>query len=711
MPLNPDPTEIVQSGDFTMQERETVLGETQANVTFRVTTSGYRPLGNRGELSGIAKLDPEEALRHVEQARDRAMKEAMSRLGQIAGEIDQRLNTENTLTEDQRRRLQEQRDWLVRKTNSGNRTIVQMDLPALGAYANDPVIVKATALHRQVVNQGQNENMYQSLGIQEGEERGTAMLTRAVGTSKLDQLLGTKVVSEERFGVDEQGRPIGISVRVDGFGVVGKLPENREYQLDIDYSRHEVQKGLYDLEVIDYITGQIDRHPGNIFIDPDTGEVRGIDNDLCFPSMSREQMLVGLQDAQGKPVHNKPLFMHEDTARKMEELNPDQLRETLSSLKYPGRGERGKLTPAEIEGAVSRLGEMKQHVRDLRRAGHVVMEFTRETYDEAIQHQKDSYAVQRANMQGNSRALDTLEDPMLLDNTHKTSYLGSIYCEQRKTDMAIQLKNDSRVRLDGEGVRNETNSTGKSTRSEEHVEFARLEKERRNELRPTETAPQQQDLDRLNQRVARMERRMERLEHPNLWDKFRAIWHGGVDGAKRAFEGKRQEALEEIDSRKAIIESNINLTLDEESRGRWREAERNVQDRRLQQEPRENLGLDQSQKVDVNVGEEVDGQFLLNPEKLSMLDRSSHKPGFVLKEPSGNGVDEVSKNEVDGLNLEEPRPEIQKQESVRDLLKGSSGEKAPKTKNELEVDDDSVRSQVVIQKTEQPTQKGPARRT
>ncbi|RBP36610.1 phosphatidylinositol 3-/4-kinase [Roseimicrobium gellanilyticum] len=694
-----DPLETSVPDDFTIQERETVVGETQANVTFRVTTRGHRPLGNRGELSGIAKLDPVEAQQHLEQARDRAMEDAMTRLGQIATEINETLNTDNALTEDQRRQLEQRRNWILGKVNSGNRTIVRMDLPALGPHATEEVFQRAVTMHGQVVTLTQNQNINATLGIQGTEEGGTAMLTRAVGTSKLDQLLGTNVISEERFGVDEQGRPIGISVRVDGFGVIGKLSGNREYELDIDYSRHEVQKGLYDLEVIDYITGQIDRHPGNIFIDPETGEVRGIDNDLCFPSLSREEMLEGLGEAQGKPVFNKPLFMHEDTARKIEELTPESLRETLSSLKYPEGQGRGKLTPGEIEGAVTRLNELKEHVQDLRRTNHVVTEFTKATHNEAIQHQKDSYARQNGNaLKEASRSLDTLDDARMIESTNKTSYIGSIYCEQLRTNFAIE--EGARVRLNPEGVRTETQSTGKSTRSEEHLEFARLEKERRPELRATEKEPMQDAFDRADERLARMERRLERLEHPNLWDRFKAIWHGGVEGAKRAFEGKRQDALEQIHGLNRVLEQNVNLGLQNESGGRWERAQENVQNRRLQEQQGNNVGLNQSQKVDVNLGEDVDGRLLLNPEKLGMVDTTPHKPGFVLKDSSEISID-------DGENVE-----LNKQSSVRDLMKSrDGGDKEPKVKNELEIDDDTVRSQVGVKKTDTTTQKGQSFRT
>jgi hypothetical protein len=697
MPRDFEPREIAESGDFSMQARETQVGEVQANVTFRVSHVGERPLGHGGELSGIAKLDPTDALQHLTEARDRAHEEAMTRLGEISLEIQQKLDTDNTLTELQRTRLQNQRGFIQQKLQSQNRTFVQTDLGGVPDYMTDPTLVKATALHRQVINQGLNANLYGSLGIEQGVEQATSMLTRAVATSKLDQMLGTNVISEERFGVDEQGRPVGISVRVDGVGVIGSLPGNREYQLDTDYTRHEVQKGLYDLEVIDYITGQLDRHPGNIFIDPETGVVKGIDNDMCLPRMSREQMLGEIDQEQGKPVYNKPLFMHEDTAKKIEGMSPARLRRTLQDLKYPGDEDRGRLTPEEINGAVTRLKEMQNHVRELRRTGHVVTEFNQQTYNEAIEHQKASFAQQNGHREENRRSMDTTDDSMSLSGAHKTSYLGSIYCEQRRTDIALQQE-EPRVRLDIEGVRAETNSTGKSTRSPEYVELARMENERRNELRPHETGPQQQDFERLNERVASMERRLERLEHPNLWDRFKAIWHGGVEGAKDAFRGKRFDALQEIDERKRVIEDNINLTLDGERGARWDQAKQNVQNARLQEQG-QNFGLNQSQKVDINLGEEIDGRLLLNPEKLGMVDTSPHKPGFALKDSSELSVD-------DGVKVE-----LHKQGSVRDLLKGGDGDKEPKAKLEQELEDDTVRSNVGVKKTDPTTQKGQSFRT
>ena len=43
-----------------------------------------------------------------------------------------------------------------------------------------------------------------------------------------------------------------------------------------------IQKGLSDLQLFDAISGQVDRHAGNIYVDPETGTVTGIDDDRAF---------------------------------------------------------------------------------------------------------------------------------------------------------------------------------------------------------------------------------------------------------------------------------------------------------------------------------------------------------------------------------------------------------------------------------------------
>ncbi len=54
-----------------------------------------------------------------------------------------------------------------------------------------------------------------------------------------------------------------------------------------DFENPVTQKEFADLQLIDYLTGQTDRHPGNIYVDSETGEVTGIDNDQAFGSQAK----------------------------------------------------------------------------------------------------------------------------------------------------------------------------------------------------------------------------------------------------------------------------------------------------------------------------------------------------------------------------------------------------------------------------------------
>lgn len=50
----------------------------------------------------------------------------------------------------------------------------------------------------------------------------------------------------------------------------------------IDFADPRVKKGMSDLQLFDAVSGQVDRHGSNIFVDPATGAVTGIDDDWSF---------------------------------------------------------------------------------------------------------------------------------------------------------------------------------------------------------------------------------------------------------------------------------------------------------------------------------------------------------------------------------------------------------------------------------------------
>ena len=206
--------------------------------------------------------------------------------------------------------------------------------------------------------------------------------SRSVATTAVDRALGMNCVATEKVGIDEDRRAVGLSVAVAGAPILKRPTTAAESEafLNIDYSDPDIQKGLSDLEAQDYITGQIDRHAGNIFIDPSTKSVRGIDNDLAFPTIDREEMLQdGLLAA--KAVRGMPHFMHEDTASKIEALSPAELRASLENLPIPP-GTPG-LEPAAIDGAVERLEKLQAEIKNMRVEGRVVAEFNNQTFLEA----------------------------------------------------------------------------------------------------------------------------------------------------------------------------------------------------------------------------------------------------------------------------------------------------------------------------------------
>lgn len=219
---------------------------------------------------------------------------------------------------------------------------------------------------------------------EQGNDRG--LLTRSVASTAVDQYLGTNVVAEERFGVDPDGIPIGISIQADGAGITGKYGDGADRKnafLDVDYKNPDIQRGLSDLEVNDYLTGQIDRHGGNIFIDT-SGEkpkVTGIDNDLAFPEVPRDKMQVN-----DKWVKDPPRFIHADTAQKILEINPDEYAAMLKNLPVPEGV--SPLSDAAIEQAKDRLVKLQNAIRDENGPPEIVQNFDDHTYNVCVQEQE-----------------------------------------------------------------------------------------------------------------------------------------------------------------------------------------------------------------------------------------------------------------------------------------------------------------------------------
>ena len=273
--------------------------------------------------------------------------------------------------------------------------------------------------------------MYKNLDMIDDATLGgdRALLTRAVASYEADKLLGLNTLSQEKFAVGSDGTVMGVSIQADGAAVVGN-----DGRLDVDYRDPKIQRGLSDLEVSDYITGQTDRHMGNIFIDPKTGKVTGIDNDLAFPEQDRAEVLKVDHGLRTKMAGTMPRVMHKETAEKILKADPEELRTTLS--KSPPHGVT-PLSKEEIDGAVNRLKELQSELgKGKKSAIKVVSKFDNGTYNAAVKEQenmlklkeKGSYDhFRKQAMSGNTFASKTvLAAP-------KTSYIGGV-------DLAIRVQ-------------------------------------------------------------------------------------------------------------------------------------------------------------------------------------------------------------------------------------------------------------------------------
>lgn len=136
----------------------------------------------------------------------------------------------------------------------------------------------------------------------------------------------------------------------------GKYFEVSGYvQNPIEYTDPRIQKGMSDLQIFDAITGQIDRHGGNIYIDPATGKVTGIDDDSSMKD---------LPWGVGRPYQKYPglpPLVDRTTAQKVLALRPEDIPNILAAQ----RNDLGELSEMEIQAAEKRLRDVQAYLRTL----------------------------------------------------------------------------------------------------------------------------------------------------------------------------------------------------------------------------------------------------------------------------------------------------------------------------------------------------------
>jgi len=574
MPIPKTPTPL-EARSFEMEANPDAIAGLQANETFLLTGVKGGALGKGGEILGFAKYQ-------FDQGNYQRLFNEKDTATSTSSDLQRPMNGLRNAIADNNAELIPVK--LAEAVAALKKALPKADRAGVDAYAADPqqVIQQMSTLSQTLLNRvaeisevidgglktiADTSGMLFPNGQSDQNDRG--LLARTVASSQVDQLLGTNCVAEETFGMDVDGRVIGVSIQADGAGITGKFraaegQPKKDCLLDVKFDDPDIQRGLADLEAVDYLTGQIDRHCGNIFIDPKTKKVTGIDNDLAFPEYSREAMLSGGKG--GKVVETMPTHMHEETAKKILALSPATLRQTLENMPVPATA--GRLGAAAIDSACGRLEQLQNELKQPGGAIKVVANFGPETYQEAMAAQ-DAVVMARI---GKSLSEANGDDSPKLESCAKTSYLGAATVQAKRYNLGEkESPNDY-------GVRPATEA-GPAPRNAEAASFAtQMEMTKKTLMNnPASLAQMGQGMQQaeaihkeigaLKDKVAHYEKEQAGLQKNKIGSLVRSLASGGSAKRQEFYGEKKLEAMQQIGQLQRQLETIATNAISNEFKG------------------------------------------------------------------------------------------------------------------------------------------------
>ncbi len=181
---------------------------------------------------------------------------------------------------------------------------------------------------------------------------------RNIASHALNDLLGFDVVARTEFGMNGD-KKLGIVMEM-AHGQSGKQVKQEIFDDPV------VRRELTKLQWLDGLTAQVDRHPGNYFIEThaDGGGKRvvGIDNDMSFGKKITDPNHISKNHKSHFNGLKLPPIIDTEMAKAFRELTPEKLQASLSGL----------LDDDEIKSAKQRLEGIKEHIDKLEKAGCII---------------------------------------------------------------------------------------------------------------------------------------------------------------------------------------------------------------------------------------------------------------------------------------------------------------------------------------------------
>ncbi|WP_163372460.1 hypothetical protein [Endozoicomonas acroporae] len=192
--------------------------------------------------------------------------------------------------------------------------------------------------------------------------------TRNFAAAKFDNLLGTGLMPEMELTVHDG--QVGVLMDV-AKGVKPYDQSTNQYNwtpVEDDSQPQKaakIQEQLNSAEWLDGICAQQDRHPGNLFIDPEDGKVTLIDNDMGFyPGLHQVRTPSkpgGFRRFAGSTA-GLPSVIDARVYEKLMSITPAQIHQQMDGL----------ITREEAKSTISRVKELQSHASMLASNGRVI---------------------------------------------------------------------------------------------------------------------------------------------------------------------------------------------------------------------------------------------------------------------------------------------------------------------------------------------------